>query len=574
MAGRVGHTTGEVLYGDVNPNLSVDLDNLTEAVASFDDYAWRDYPYSYELTFRRLHQPLRRGIAGAVSNSFRQDFYERVHVFPSRMALGTIASEQTRLVSVWNAYTQQNANLAAITPTNAGGLILTGPGVPLVMTPLQELVWTLRITADGSPQINASFLFDFSNVPDPLPLIITGTRASLLPVVPEVPVVERWRWLTDTHVSVDGTEQRVGLRPVPRRSLRTRLVFVKAAELREQYRTLMASVGRLFIPYFQYATTVTETAGTGDSALSFDVGLADVRNGDYVVIVQQDVARLLQLGVVGTSGATLSAPLTAPVPKGAVIAPAFASMIPNNTSLQRAAVNNYGSVTLNSEATYPRTSLQRPGAVATLNTLSGYPILERRPLANDDIGHTFDTGQEMDDAETGLVDLYSYWDFTKMEQLLSFNVRRVGRSCGFQTGVAEFDYWRAFCDAMKGSLNNFLLSTYRPDLVLYSSVGVGADSIVAFGADYVDTYWPAPAYHYIAITTAKGVHYAQVMAASKDADGNSVLSFAPALPATEGWNDVLEVSYLLKLRIADDQVELEHYPFETTFNIRVRTVSE
>lgn len=573
MAGRIGHTTGEVVSGNANPNLSSDLDELTEAVASYDNYWAGGGFFAYELTWR-LPAPVRWGVVGDVSKSFKDDFYERVHVFPSRMDLGTVASEQTRQVAVWNAYTGQNANLAQIQLTNAGGIILTGPATPLVMTPLQELLWSARITADGSPQINAEILFDFSNVPDPLPLVITGTRASLLPVVPEVPVVERWRWLTDVQVSVDGTEQRIGLREVPRRSLRTRLVFVKQAELREQYRALMSAVGRLFVPYFQYATTVTANADAGDSALSFDVGMADVRNGDYVVIVQQDEARLLQLDVVGTNGATLSAPLVAPIAKGAVLAPTYASFIPNNSTLQRAAVNEYGSVNLSSEATYPRSSHQRPGATVELATLDGYPVLERRPLANDDIGHSFDTGQQQDDAKTGLVDLYSYWDFTKMEQDLEFFVRRVGRTCGYVTGVAEFDYWRAFADGVKGSLRNFLLSTYRPDLVLYSTVGVGADSLVAQGADYVDTYWPAAAYHYVSLTTPKGVHYAKVMAATKDAGGNSVLNFTPALPATEGWNDITEISYLLKLRLADDEIELNHYPFDTIFKLRTRTVKE
>lgn len=574
MAGRIGHTTGQVVSGSSNPYLSSDLDELDELVASYDDYNWRTTLFTGPITVKRVHQPNRRGIVGSVSNSFRQDFYGRVHVFPSRISLGTVASEQARQVSLWNAYTTQNANLDHITITNGGGIILTGPGTPLVMTPLQELLYNVRITADGSPQINASILFDFSNVPDPLPLIITGTRAALLPVVPEVPVRERWEWLTDLHVTVDGGEQRIGLRPVPRRGLSTQLVFVNQAELREQYRVLLSAIGRLFVPYFQYATAITANALPGDSAIFFDVGLADVRDGDFVIVMQPEGARLLELAVVGDAGATLAAPLTAGIAKGAVIAPTFPSVIPNSINLRRAAVNEYGSVNISSEAIYPRSSLQRPGSVAQLTMFDGMPVLERRPLANNDIGHSFDTGQKMDDAKTGLVDLYSYWDFTKVEQGYEFLVRRVGRSCGWVSGVEEFDYWRAFCDEICGSLNPFLMSSYRPDQVLYSTVGVGADSVVVFGPDYVDNYWPAAAYHYISLTTPKGKHYAKVTAADKDAGGNSVLNFAPALPSEAGWNDITEISYLLKLRLANDEIELEHYPFDTIFKLQVRTVKE
>lgn len=574
MAGRLGHATGQFLSGNDNPYLSSEIDNLTEAVDSFDDYQWRTTPYTLQITYRRPHAPLNRGIIGEVSNGFRQDFYERVHIFPSRISLGTVASEQTRQVSIWNAYTRQTAELQQINSVNAGGLILTGPVPPLAMSPLEELMWTLRITSDGSPQINAQFQFEFSNVPSPLPLVITGTRAALMPVVPEVPVTEVWEWLTDVHVAVEGSEQRVGLRRMPRRSLRTNLVFVSAAELREQYRTLLAVVGRLFIPYFQYATTLSQAALPGDQFLAFDVGMADVRDNDFVVISHSGGAQLLQLNEVGSAGATVFAPFAVEIPKGAIIAPAFASFVPNNINLQRAAMNEYGTLSLASEAIYPRSSHQRPGSTATMTYLDGYPILERRPLANDMVPHSFDTGQQRGDSKTGLVDQYSYWDFTKVEQSLKFLVRRVGRTCGHVTGVAEFDYWRRFCDEMRGSLNTFLLSTYRPDQIVYSGVAPGADSMVLFGPSYVDEFWPAAAYHYISITTAKGDHYAKVTGATKDSEDNSVIGFSPALPNIVGWDDIKNVSYLTKLRISDDEVELEHYPFETIFKLQVRTVKE
>ncbi|WBF77008.1 hypothetical protein PSV3_00307 [Septimatrevirus PSV34] len=76
------------------------------------------------------------------------------------------------------------------------------------MPPLQELTYEITVGVSGPPNINVEVQFDFSNVPDPLPILITGTRAVKFDIVPEVPLNETWEWLSDNIVAVDGTEQR------------------------------------------------------------------------------------------------------------------------------------------------------------------------------------------------------------------------------------------------------------------------------------------------------------------------------------------------------------------------------
>lgn len=573
MAGILGHTTGQVVYGNDNPRVSSELDDLTEVVSQFDFYDVREVFNAYTIG-TRLPEANRRGILGEVEQSFKADFYERIHLFPSRMDLGTVANEQTRQLSVWNAFTTVSAVLDDVVVTNGGGVSITGPVTPITFTPLQEMFWEIKVTPNGPPQINASVFFDFDNVPDPKPLIVTGTRAALLPIVPEVPVTEVWEWLTDEHVSIDGTEQRVGLRKHPRRRQSTQLVFLSAEELREQYRVLLSAVGRLFVPYFQYSARTTAAAAQGSNSLAFDTGLVDVRNGDYVMVETPDTVMLLELDVVGSGSASTRAPLGTAVPKNSLVVAVFPSFVNNKQSINRNAVNEYGDMTLTSDASYPR-PLQRALSTAVMTMFDGYPVLERRPMANDDIKHTFDTGQVTSDAKTGLQSVDSYWKFTRVEQAYQFMCRRVGRgNCGYTTGVTEMDYWRLFFDTMKGSLNSFLMSSYRPDQTLFSDVAPGSSSMVFNGAGYADNFFPAAPYHYLAITTAKGVHYAKVTSAVKDAGGNSSVTFDPALPAGEGWDDVLQVSYLLKLRIAEDKVTLEHLTIDTIFGFTTRTVEE
>lgn len=574
MAGIVGYELVKINAGNLNPNLSTDLDQNTEAVFQNDLWDVRFQLSHWKSSPVRMATANNWGVIGSRLGSFKNDYYERVHILPTRIELGTVASTINRQVSVWNAYTEQAVTLNDILISNGAGISIVGEDPPVAFAPLQERFWDIRITPNGPPEINAQILFDF-DVTDPLPIVILGNRAVVLPAVPEVPVTEKWKWLTDVQVSVDGTEQRVGILKVPRRSLSTKLVFESEAELREQYKTLLNASGRLFIPYFQYGTTLTADAFAGGATLSFETSYVDLRADDYILAIWGNASALIQIASVGSVNVTTKAPLSVDIPKGAKIIAIFASIVPNELTMSRPAVNNYGTMSMSSTATIPRSSHVRPGSAETLDMLDGYVILNRRPMANGDIDYTFDTGQEILDAGTGLFDVTTDWDFTKVDSTFEFNVRRMGRYyCTHRNGVQEMDYWRLFTDTMKGSLNNFLLSTYRPDQMPGAVVGLGANSMILAGASYAESFWGKLPYHYIAITTAAGVHFAKVTAATKQLDNNTSITFTPALPSQADWTDVKYISYLLKQRISDDTVELSHYALDTIFKFNARTVAE
>lgn len=577
MAGIVGHSLPPFVWGNTNLNISSELNELDEVVTVLEYYDIRYQfvvgPYTYGGN-ERMPLSNRWPIVGDVMRSFKDDFYERVHVLPSRIELGTIANTQSRQVSVWNAYTRVTATLDEISITNGAGISVVGPALPLVFQPLQELFWEIRITPNGPPQINAQILFDFSNVTDPVPVVVIGSRAVVMPAVPEVPVVEKWSWLTDVKVSVDGTEQRIGLREVPRRRLSSQLQFDTEADLREQYKTLLGAAGRLFVPYFQYSSVLATAATAGDATLLFDTGAVDLRDEDYILILEANRATLIQTDTIGTQSVTLKAPLSTNLSKGARVVGVFPSMLPNNLTMSRLNVNTVGSLSLQSDATYPRSSHVRPGNRISLRLFQGSPLIEQRPQM-EDIDHEFDTGQSVGDAKTGLVDMSVDWDYTRVEQDLRFRVRRVGpASCGWMTGTDNMDYWREFTDAVRGSLKVFYVSSFRADQVLAADVGVGADSAILLGPTYAENFFGLGPYDQLALTTAAGVHYAKVVAAAKDGDGNTAVTFTPSLPAGVGWNAIEMVSYLFKLRIADDAVRLEHWPLDTVIGFKTRTATE
>ena len=125
MAGIVGHSLPLFVYGDTNLNLSSELNELDEVVTVLLYYDIRYQlpvgPVAYGGN-ERMPVSNRWPIIGGVMKSFKDDFYERVHVLPSRIELGTIANTQSRQVSVWNAYTRVTATLDEISITNGAGI--------------------------------------------------------------------------------------------------------------------------------------------------------------------------------------------------------------------------------------------------------------------------------------------------------------------------------------------------------------------------------------------------------------------------------------------------------------------
>lgn len=508
--------------------------------------------------------------------SYFNDFYNRIHLVPDKIDLGQISSSQVRSFEVWNAYVNQSLTLTAVDETQAFGISLSGPGAfPFTFTPNLSTQWQATILASGPPAINAAFQFQFTGLTWTPTETIVGSRAIVQSNIPEVPVNETWEWLTDIKIAFDGSEQRIALRAVPRRSLDTTLKFESEDELREEYKILQSSIGHLFVPYFQYNTITTAAAAIGDTVLTFDTSCLDLRTNDYVLLLQTGGATLVQLNTVGISSATLSVPLTQAVAKGTIICAIYASVLPNNLALQRPAWNATGELKITSSAMYPRSSHQRPGSTATLSQLDGYPILDRQPLADSDLEYAFDTGQTDLDAKTGLFDVDSQWNFTKSETSLQFRCRRLGiNECSGLSGPEEMDYWRLFTDEMKGSQGTFLHSTYRGDQLLVGSVGSGASAMTLSGSSYNDIFFAIAPFAYLAIMTDAGIWYTKVQSVSKDGQGNSAVNFLPALPSTAGWTNIQTISYLLKLRLVNDQVQLNHDAFNTVFNFRVRTVDQ
>lgn len=190
-------------------------------------------------------------ISSLFAPSFKDDYYDRIHITPASIDLGNVISQKIIQVEVWNAYF--TANLLSSIDTNAGtGISFTGPQPePTSFNALEPRIYTLAVEVAGPPIINTTYTLNFAA--ESPQLTVVGRRVILLfaGINWDSGVLERYEWLTDIITSWDGSEQRIKLRATPRREIEAHLQVFGLDFVRKLQSTLFGWQSRSYlIPYW------------------------------------------------------------------------------------------------------------------------------------------------------------------------------------------------------------------------------------------------------------------------------------------------------------------------------------
>lgn len=137
--------------------------------------------------------------------------------------------------------------------------------------------------------------------------------------------------------------------------------------------------------------------------------------------------------------------------------------------------------------------------------------------------------------------------------------------------VPNWEWWEKFADRIQGSSEPFLFPTNRSDFDLVTPAVPGGAALTVRGDEYTQHYWGHGGFSRIFIDSDAGWHFAKVTAISAVA-GNDRLTFQPALPAGADWSKNQRVGFLLKVRLDDDKIALNHYGLNSEVSIALRTV--
>jgi len=157
-------------------------------------------------------------LAGVERPGLLHDFYFRIHLIPRTVSLGNVIVPKTETVYFWNAFLT-DATLTAIIGTATEGLSLAGPAPVTVAAPLAMFSYQLTAIPEGPATIDATYGFVVGGIT--YDLRVLGVRFSLFAVDPnqDEALEETLEWRTALIDAPDGTEQAIGQRGIPRRTL-------------------------------------------------------------------------------------------------------------------------------------------------------------------------------------------------------------------------------------------------------------------------------------------------------------------------------------------------------------------
>lgn len=427
---------------------------------------------------------------------------------------------------------------------------------PARITQAPLLVVNLPIQGTLVTQVPALTLYD----PTPIPLPS--------PVVPEVPVVETWEYLTVVNTAEGSKEQRSALRAEPKVTLSFNALILSEAERRNVYQMLFKFISRTFdYPNYVYSTNLTESAEAGDSKLFFDPAATDMREGERLALFDPklEVTTYAVIDSLDADGANLTEPLAADAHHSFHVCPAFEFRTSPVVGLLMRGVD--GNFSLKLESTRVR-AVERPDASPTLTTYGGMLVLDKRPLADDDVDEQFDQNVTWLDNSIAPPEPRTRWPVPFVGGKRQYLAHR----------PAGLDYWRAVAAALKGRQKSFLLPTFRDDLPRVANPALSATSFYSTNVQLFD-FWRERTYRYLRIVTQNGVIYRYIneVLAEYDLSGQPLrvqIKLNTAFGGSAGDNIISMVSYANVCRLDSDAIHLTHEEVDTIVSIAVKAVNQ
>lgn len=403
---------------------------------------------------------------GVYAGGFSDDFYNRIIIDPGFIDVGSLVSDQTEPINIFNGYFT-NKTLEDIVITNGTGLNITGISLPETFDPLETIEIDLSISTDGPSRIDASLFFDWTGAIDDSTVQVIGIRIVSFPYQSYKPNIETLEWKTDVLISNKGTEQRVRLRGAPRQFI-NQAYPVPAEEMAHAKNIMHGWLGnRWAVPAWQQSQIVGALS-SGITVILCDGENYDLREEGLVQLWDSNtVNEIIEIQTVTPTQITLSRP-TVNTYSNCHLLPAYAGRVLGDIQRPTTAYNAVIKVR------YQILDNKRL-VVPTPDQYLTYDIYfdELYSDTNGSITDNLSTRVDVVDFETGDVDFYAPWD----------NIRIARPYKLTSDGPEESWAMREFLHRRAGRLRPFWLPSFESDMRLEMS-GLVSSTLIIHDDDY------------------------------------------------------------------------------------------
>lgn len=489
-----------------------------------------------------------RAANGALSPSYFDDYYNRVHLRPSTLALGQISSAQTRSVEVWNAFVGQSLTLNQVLAANADGIAVTPPGTyPFTFAPNQVSTWQIGITPNGPGVVDAVLSWQFVDASDDVSLTITGNRLTAWTVLPDwsTTITETLTWLTDLGESVAGDQARTPLRGDPRRQWEATYIAYDAE--RQVAESLLYGVAArdYTVPVWWDGDQLAALLPSGSSAIPVATPNRDYAVGDQVLLWSTPTTyELAEVSAIAPTSINLAHPTVNVWQAGTRIWPCRTMALTDTPQISRKS-DWLAGIPIRFEAREPCDW----AAAAPTATYLGYPVLELRPDEAADLQAAYARKLVTLDNQVALPDVDDFSGIAWPTQ--SHPILALTRAD--QASLRSLLYW------LQGRAQALWVPSWQNDVTLANAVATTDTSLTVRWCGIARYLYGLPGRKHLRIELTNGtILYRTATAVVENGQLTESLSLDSALGVAVVESAVRDISWMMLATLASDTVEIEH----------------
>lgn len=227
--------------------------------------------------------------------NYYADLYKRIIVIPHLVNLGSISTEQSFSVQIWNA-NRETVKLLSVTVDGGEGITLSGPTPPATFNGLALKKWQVTVGMTGPAVIDCTVTFKFLGK-NPVTLKITGLRSTDWSFAPDWSddVTENLEFLTRVHQSITGAEQRIAQRLTPRRTFEFKVTMTDVE--RQRFESALYAYGsRVWsMPVFTDCAYLSADVKAGALDLPLKTSGYDFFAGGRALLVSGNTREMVEL---------------------------------------------------------------------------------------------------------------------------------------------------------------------------------------------------------------------------------------------------------------------------------------
>jgi hypothetical protein len=511
------------------------------------------------------------GKAPTDGHSIGFDYWEKVLINPSVVALGNVVGETQFNVTIRNSFRRDNKTVTAIDNNAGAGIIVTGAAPPTNLPPLYDKIYVVTVSTDGPPNIDGTI--DWTATTGILSLSLTGTRIIIFPYPPQSEIKEDLRWLTDIIKAADGSEQRHSLRVNPRQRIEYEIFTLNQADVNYIRNLMIDWTTRVFgVPIWWNEISLASDVTALDTVINVRPGsldTADFRPGGLATIYQEDengnvTIDSLQIADVRFSNNSPESikdqiEFATPISNNydgslATVIPVYPAILQSGISADVTKVGDTVKHSAKFEVLDNLSTIRgvQPGDYPELNDFEGRPTL----ILDDKIFIDGDTFSESYQQKAQRID-FKIGKFTQLTQELK--ARRT-TPVGWRV-EDELTHWklRALFYHLRGKWKSVWLPTWRQDFIVNTNIGNGATTIDIDNQEFYKFVENVRPWAGLRIEQTDGTTSYHRITSSDFIDTTTErLTITPSTPNAITIEQVERVDLMVLSRLTDDNVSLIH----------------